>query len=331
MEAMRTTVDAACSVDGPSGVREAAQRELERDVLAAPPALVQLIGALGPFLTSTDARTRARGTDVLARVLGVLRASPVEAGALEHLVRFFADRLDDVPCINASLRAVRALAERADLPAEQVAALSTSLSARVHVPSLAQPERLAAYEVLRALVGVHAHTIALLGLAPALAMGVAKAIDGEKDPRNLLVTFKLSRSAADELAAALERAGGSEGEGAPTRALEPSLDELFDVLGCYFPVKFTPPPPSRDTARITEAQLRDAWHAAACARTLSGRTVKMLATILADAAVPPKLDAARALGACARSLGRAALAPDAERLGRALASFLDFSQGARIR
>ncbi|XP_052654560.1 MMS19 nucleotide excision repair protein homolog isoform X4 [Harpia harpyja] len=50
-------------------------------------------------------------------------------------------------------------------------------------------------------------------------------MDGEKDPRNLLVAFQIVRDLI-----------------AKNYALGPFVEELFEVTSCYFPIDFTPPP-----------------------------------------------------------------------------------------
>ena len=70
------------------------------------------------------------------------------------------------------------------------------------------------------------------------AAGLVRAMDGEKDPRCLLVCLRC-------VAALLS---------APFAALTaPLSNELFDVTACYFPITFTPP--ANDPHGITREQL----------------------------------------------------------------------------
>jgi len=74
----------------------------------------------------------------------------------------------------------------------------------VPVNTYAQPVRLAVYRLLSALVEHHAP--ALLPRGAELVFGLTRSVDSEKDPRNLLVAFRLIRAVAqlvplsDELA-----------------------------------------------------------------------------------------------------------------------------------
>ncbi|NXK95056.1 MMS19 protein, partial [Formicarius rufipectus] len=65
----------------------------------------------------------------------------------------------------------------------------------------------------------------LKGLGADFTFGFIQVMDGEKDPRNLLVAFQIVRDLI-----------------AKNYALGPFVEELFEVTSCYFPVDFTPPP-----------------------------------------------------------------------------------------
>uniref|UniRef100_A0A8C8B9S5 MMS19 nucleotide excision repair protein n=1 Tax=Otus sunia TaxID=257818 RepID=A0A8C8B9S5_9STRI len=65
----------------------------------------------------------------------------------------------------------------------------------------------------------------LKGLGADFTFGFIQVMDGEKDPRNLLVAFQIVRDLI-----------------AKNYALGPFVEELFEVTSCYFPIDFTPPP-----------------------------------------------------------------------------------------
>ncbi|XP_039565222.1 MMS19 nucleotide excision repair protein homolog isoform X2 [Passer montanus] len=65
----------------------------------------------------------------------------------------------------------------------------------------------------------------LKGLGANFTFGFIQVMDGEKDPRNLLVAFQIVHDLI-----------------AKDYALGPFVEELFEVTSCYFPVDFTPPP-----------------------------------------------------------------------------------------
>jgi DNA repair/transcription protein MET18/MMS19 len=76
-------------------------------------------------------------------------------------------------------------------------------------------------------------------------------MDGEKDPRNLLVCFSV-----------LSRLGREYLTDPSHVSVQPILlnalipKDFFEVFSCYFPVRFTPPP--NDTVGISRSQIVDA-------------------------------------------------------------------------
>lgn len=52
--------------------------------------------------------------------------------------------------------------------------------------------------------------------------GLIQSMDGEKDPRNLLICFECIRLVCQQV------------------NLGPFVDETFEVFACYFPIDFTP-------------------------------------------------------------------------------------------
>lgn len=77
---------------------------------------------------------------------------------------------------------------------------------------------------------------ALVSLSDELIPQFIQAMDGEKDPRNLLIAFKIFRLM--------------------TRVLDISkyIEDLFELLWCYFPITFKPPP--NDPYAITSEELK---------------------------------------------------------------------------
>lgn len=77
---------------------------------------------------------------------------------------------------------------------------------------------------------------------------VLQAIDGEKDPRNLLVTFDLVQHV---LTLFFQETSPSLADATVDNQV---LDDLFDAVARYFPINFTPP--KNDTNKITAEMLQ---------------------------------------------------------------------------
>ncbi|XP_059676893.1 MMS19 nucleotide excision repair protein homolog isoform X3 [Gavia stellata] len=93
----------------------------------------------------------------------------------------------------------------------------------VHVQSLLQLDRHTVYSIITNFMGTREEE--LKGLGADFTFGFIQVMDGEKDPRNLLVAFQIVRDLI-----------------AKNYALGPFVEELFEVTSCYFPIDFTPPP-----------------------------------------------------------------------------------------
>ncbi|XP_009870584.1 PREDICTED: MMS19 nucleotide excision repair protein homolog, partial [Apaloderma vittatum] len=93
----------------------------------------------------------------------------------------------------------------------------------VHVQSLLQVDRHTVYSIITNFMGTREEE--LKGLGADFTFGFIQVMDGEKDPRNLLVAFQIVRDLI-----------------AKSYALGPFVEELFEVTSCYFPIDFTPPP-----------------------------------------------------------------------------------------
>uniref|UniRef100_A0A8C3AVG3 MMS19 nucleotide excision repair protein n=1 Tax=Cyclopterus lumpus TaxID=8103 RepID=A0A8C3AVG3_CYCLU len=76
----------------------------------------------------------------------------------------------------------------------------------------------------------------LKGLGADFVFGFVQSMDGERDPRNLLLAFQIAKS--------IVRRGYDLGK---------FTEELFEVTSCYFPIDFSPPP--NDPHGITREEL----------------------------------------------------------------------------
>ena len=154
-------------------------------------ALQQLVGALGPQLTSTDERERSQATLLLSDVLSRMTLSALPADSVAHLADFFCNRLTDYPCAAAVMRGLLALLS-SPLQAEHALRIGTTLLEECDVRSLVQAERHAALTLANELV--RAHWAALSSSGVRMLLSALRGLDGEKDPRNLLLYLQLLRT-----------------------------------------------------------------------------------------------------------------------------------------
>ncbi|NXY49739.1 MMS19 protein, partial [Ceuthmochares aereus] len=141
-----------------------------------------------------------------------------------HLVLFYENRLQDHRLVIPSvLQGLRALSMCKVLSPGLAVSVLKAIFQEVHVQSLLQLDRHTVYSIINNFMGTREEE--LKGLGADFTFGFIQVMDGEKDPRNLLVAFQIVRDLI-----------------AKNYTLGPFVEELFEVTSCYFPIDFTPPP-----------------------------------------------------------------------------------------
>ncbi|XP_061087683.1 MMS19 nucleotide excision repair protein homolog [Conger conger] len=217
-----------------SGQQDSKASETATGVKTGQFTVLELVEALGLSLTSTQAQTRGRGVQLLSLVLQECSGSLSER-EVEVLVAFYEDRLKDHYAITPYvLQGIKALTKCPKLPPGLSVSILRSLFQDVHVQSLMLKERSCAYTILINLM--QSREEELKGLGADFVFGFVQAMDGERDPRNLLLAFQIAGNIVHQ---------GYE--------LGKFTEELFEVTSCYFPIDFSPPP--NDPHGITQEDL----------------------------------------------------------------------------
>lgn len=314
------------------------------DILSGKIQLLALVRMLGESLTSEDDTVRSRAVTFLSVVV-VHLASQNSAHTHEQLTRqtvrtltiFFCEKLPDAAAIaDAMARASNATAPIVPMTAARemiteaerhavaqssmladclkaILALSAvghegneavsrnafggeeartvaqtlfqTLELRVH----AQPLRMLVCEILDSLVARNrAGLRAFPGGEPAFFAGYTRLVGGEKDPRNLLILFGIARVLLLEW-----------------HLDDASAEAMYNVLCCYFPITFRPPPD--DPYHITPDDLKRALRACMSATPAFARlALPLLIEKLGAAGGATKVDTLQTLDACLPVYGTAA-------------------------
>ncbi|XP_055756034.1 MMS19 nucleotide excision repair protein homolog isoform X2 [Salvelinus fontinalis] len=196
--------------------------------------ILQLVEALGLHLASSQPQTRARGVQLLSNVLQQCHGDLTER-EVEVLLAFYENRLKDHYVITPHvLKGLKALTKCSVLPPGSAVSILKSLFQDVHVQSLMLVERSCVYNILTQLM--ESRESELKGLGADFVFGFVQSVDGERDPRNLLLAFQIAGKIIH---------GGYD--------LGKFTEELFEVTSCYFPIDFSPPP--NDPHGITQEEL----------------------------------------------------------------------------
>ncbi|XP_039992039.1 MMS19 nucleotide excision repair protein homolog isoform X2 [Xiphias gladius] len=223
-----------------SGLQDSKAKDTATGVKEGQFTILQLVEALGLSLTSSQPHTRARGVQLLSEVLHECYGNLTER-EVEVLIAFYENRLKDHYVITPPvLQGLRALTKCTALPPGSAVSMLRSLFQDVHVQSLMLAERSCVYNMLINLM--ETREAELKGLGADFVFGFVQSMDGERDPRNLLLAFQIAKN--------IIHRGYDLGK---------FTEELFEVTSCYFPIDFSPPP--NDPHGITKEELIEALRA----------------------------------------------------------------------
>ncbi|CAK6436227.1 unnamed protein product [Pipistrellus nathusii] len=205
------------------GQQEGPADQVAADVKSGSYTVLQVVEALGSSLENPEPQTRERGIQLLSQVLLQCHSLLLEKEVV-HLVLFYENRLKDHHLvIPAVLRGLRALSLCVTLPPGLAVSVLKAIFQEVHVQSLPQVDRHTVYSIITNFMRTREEE--LKGLGADFTFGFIQVMDGEKDPRNLLVAFRIVHDLISR-----------------DYSLGPFVEELFEVTSCYFPIDFTPPP-----------------------------------------------------------------------------------------
>lgn len=200
--------------------------------------LTQLVEKLGPILTNPEAEQRKKGVHFLSQLLSQLPADFLQANQLKFILAFYNDRLKDhhslVPHVLAGVGTLSHMPNAAEEDVLRV--LITILSGSVITCQSQQREERSKIFDLIILASAKYHAT-LIKQKNDYIQGVINAIEGERDPRNLLKLFNFMPTFVEHY------------------PLDHWADEMFEVFACYYPIDFYPSP--NDPNAITRDGLAD--------------------------------------------------------------------------
>lgn len=107
-----------------------------------------------------------------------------------------------------------------NFPEDSPKLLLDALFKHVHCQSLMVNERRRVFLTIKSLMGSHTESLKSMGVD--FVYGFISSIDGERDPRNLILLFGLIPDFLEKF------------------KLGHLTEEMFEVVACYFPVDFNP-------------------------------------------------------------------------------------------
>lgn len=211
--------------------------------------LLQFIQTLGPTLTSEDVSTRVISLQCFANTLAEVDSAVISKQDVGVLLQFLTSKLEDEKLSSSTLNALASLVKAKNfIPhvnnnlKDLISAVIKDYDPRKHLAKV----RYEAFLLLEAIVEKHQDTLATNEeFAECFVNAFIHVASGEKDPRNLLLSFKLNAEINTKIPFQ---------ERSSNKTHDELLSDLFDVCFCYFPISFTTP--ENDPYKITALDLK---------------------------------------------------------------------------
>ncbi|PPQ72316.1 hypothetical protein CVT26_007273, partial [Gymnopilus dilepis] len=257
--------------------------------------LINVVKALGEYLTSEDSTLLQKGVELLALVVEKLPPEKMNGQSVRVLTAFFCGKLDDTVTIKPALTGLLTLAKVPTLSTPEVTTIVESLFRDVRMKSIVQDVRFKVFSIIDSLMAYHRDVLKSMGKT--FLDGYVGLAEGEKDPRNLIVAFAIARVILIEF--------------------DIHEHSMFNILFCYFPITFRPPP--NDRYGITTDDLRIALRNCLNATPAFGPlAIPVFLEKISAGSRATKKDALQTLGACLPVYGAALARVSARKLWNAL-------------
>ncbi|KIK61642.1 hypothetical protein GYMLUDRAFT_996292 [Collybiopsis luxurians FD-317 M1] len=259
--------------------------------------LLNVVKALGEYLTSEEDSLRTKGVEFLSAVLSRCPADKINRQAARVLTTFYCSKLEDSETIVPALKGLASLTKLPSSTSEDVPSILDAIFEHVRMNGLVQSVRFQVFTIIDTLIARHREAMKAMNnnfLGRYIAL-----VEGEKDPRNLLVAFAIARVLLIEF------------------NISDFVESLFNITFCYFPITFRPPP--NDPYGITTDDLRQALRGCLNATPVFGPlAIPVFLEKLAAGSPTTKRDTLETMSICFPVYGSALARSQARKLWNAL-------------
>ncbi|CAJ0831386.1 7000_t:CDS:10 [Entrophospora sp. SA101] len=244
--------------------------------------LLSVVQQLGDFLTSEDATFRSKGVNLLSAILIECPRELVNQTVVNVLVEFYCERLSDTESVPELVKGLYALSQFETFGDENSIRVIKLIFSTLYVQNFLQTTRHYVFQIIEILFRLHFN--ALKQIESEFIAGFIQVMDGEKDPRNLLLAFFLVKSIIREF------------------DISNNIEALFEVIFCYFPITFKPP--LDDPYGITAEDLKIALRECLSSTPYFGKSaMPLLIEKLSSSSGNAKKDSMETIAVCAPVYG----------------------------
>ncbi|KAI8144181.1 Dos2-interacting transcription regulator of RNA-Pol-II-domain-containing protein [Fennellomyces sp. T-0311] len=224
--------------------------------------------------------------DLLAQVT-VHSRSTIDDAAANELVEFACQRLSQPSVSARCIDMIKSLVD-GSISSTSASMICESMINNLPKQKLHQDSRHKILIIIEKLL--QSHVEALRNASFDFVGGFITVVDGEKDPRNLLIAFELVHDVIAKF------------------DISSHIEDLFDFIFCYFPITFKPPP--NDPYRITTEDLKNGLRQClASTPYFANFATPLLIEKLLTSTGSAKKDTMETIGLCAPAYGAHALLP----------------------
>ena len=185
--------------------------------------VVTLLENLGDLLTdSASVSRRLRGLSILSSTVNKLPNNFLSPEECQLLSNFYCDRTKDHHSLNPEvISGMHGLGNCQNIDGPAIRKLIQTYFNEINTQSQMLQERKIVFKLFVDLLRDKRHM--LIPMGNDFVLGYIQAIDGEKDPNNLMLVFGCIPIIVQNF------------------SLEPFTEDLFETIARYFPIDFTPP------------------------------------------------------------------------------------------
>lgn len=204
----------------------------------------KVVEELGPALTHKDVEIRLKATQFLSDLLREIPNDLLDDNQIKFITTFYCDRMKDHHSIAPQvIVGLLAIVKMKNFPRSLPVLILQQLFANIPCQSQVRGDRSNIFSLLQFLSDNF--QVELEAMGADYIYGVIQAVEGERDPRNLVFLFEyMPRFIA-------------------TFSLRHLTEEMFEVFSCYFPIDFHPSP--NDPQAITRDVLAEKLSVCLCA------------------------------------------------------------------
>ncbi|XP_059057312.1 MMS19 nucleotide excision repair protein [Achroia grisella] len=214
------------------------------DIMSGHIDITHLVENMAGVLTNKDPENREKGMRFFTKLLKELPKDYLLEAQLKFIAKFYTDRLkDNHRVIPPVLEGYLVIIDMKHYNMNNTGEYLTVLFREVACQSQVRQDRFNIYLTIKKLMEKDLDYMKVLG--PDFVYGIISAMDGERDPRNLMFLFKFLPYFLKNI---------------PIGHL---VEEMFDIISCYYPIDFHPSPD--DPAAVTRQDLAAALGPCLCA------------------------------------------------------------------